>query len=119
MKFTGVVLNLDGQPDSSGDIFSSDIDLKLKKHVKIVYEFQRPEKIIGHGTIKREGDQLTYDIDVDTTSVPEAILKCLTPAIGGHIIARDGKKITKAHITEIGLSISGNDDPRIKKLGEE
>jgi hypothetical protein len=118
MKFKGTLLNIDGHADSSGDIFTRTSKIEFPKEVKVTHEFSN-EKILGTGKISRQGKRLTYEIDIYPELLPPEVVKQLTPAIGGSIKQRDGHKITKATINQIGLSISGNADPRIKKLGEQ
>jgi len=118
MKFTGIILNLDGQLDSAGDSFPPNTQIELPETVHCYYEFDK-KKPLGIGKIIKEDNLLKYEIDTPDNLLTRDLAKLLTPAIGGQIIEREGNIIRRSRITEIGLSISSNADKRIKKLGEE
>lgn len=120
MKFTGVLVNLDGQPDCFGDIIDSNCEIEIAKDVKVTHEFNHePESFLGVASLTREANVVKYEIDIVVDKIPEKALKLLTPCIGGSIIKRDGRKITKCTFNTVGLSIEGNADSRIKPLGEQ
>lgn len=120
MKFTGVLVNLDGQPDSFGDIIDSSCEIDIAKDIKVTHEFNNgPESFLGVANLIRESDVVKYEIDIKVDKIPDGLLKLLVPCVGGSIKQRDGKKITKCTFNSIGLSIEGNADPRIKPLGEQ
>lgn len=122
MKFTCVVLNLDGKPDAAGDVFGPDLELQIAENVKVTHDFKNrgfDEEFLGNATLTREAGLVKAEIDINVEKIPVEILKTLTPAIGGVVLERDGNTIKKCKINQIGLSISGNADPRIKKLGEQ
>lgn len=120
MKFTGVIVNLDGQPDSFGDIIGPDCDIEISRDMKVTHEFNNgPDSFLGIANLIRESDVVKYEIDIRVEKLPEDVLKLLVPCVGGSIVERDGRKITKCKFYSIGLSIEGNADPRIKPLGEQ
>ena len=122
MKFTCVVLNMDGQPDAAGDVFDASSQIEIAKDVKVTNDFQNrgfDEAFLGTAKLTVEEKCIKAEIDIKVDNIPEEVLKGLTPAIGGSVLERDGNTVKKCKINQIGLSISGNADPRIKKLGEQ
>lgn len=120
MKFTGVIVNLDSQPDVFGDIIGPDCDIEISQDMNVTYEFNNgPDSFLGVANLTREASVVKYEIDIRVEKLPEEILKKLVPCIGGSIVQRDGRKITKCKFNNIGLSIEGNADPRIKPLGDQ
>jgi hypothetical protein len=120
MKFRGTLLKVDGVPDFGGDIFTRDCKIEISKDILVTYEFDKsPKGIVGSGRVYKRGTSLRYDIEIFPGKIPKEIIKHLTPAVGGYVIEKKGKKITKCKINQIGLSMSGNFDPRIKKISEQ
>ena len=117
MKFTGKLLNLDGNPDVAGDCFPSDCKINIKNPVVVTHEFVlSPKTFLGFGKIKRTKKSLIYEIEINTKQLPKDFYKLLTPAVGGSIVNRNGKEIRECIIHQIGLSVAKNSDPRIKPL---
>lgn len=115
MKFTGILLNLDGVPDSQYDMIECDAGIEIAKDIVVTHEFDQ-SKVLGIGTVTREGNALKYEIDIEFETLPNNLLGEFYPCAGGSIKGREGKKITGLHVTSIGLSIYGNADKRIKRL---
>lgn len=112
--FTGVVLNMDGEPDLTGDVITNETEVHiLEEKVPVTLNFNESETV-GQARIFRDGNQLKYEIEVDEKFSKE-LYKQLVPCIGGSTKRRVGKKIMEATVRSIGLA-SGNADPRIKKL---
>src|ERR1700722_12225691 len=118
LKFKGILLNFDGYPDKGGDCFSSDCKIEFENPVVVTHEFNNktPEGFLGYGKLAKAKKSLKYEIEIDVERLPKKLYKCLTPAVGGHIVERKGNVFTKCVVNKIGLSIGGNADPRIKKL---
>ena len=118
MTFEGVILNIDGQPDSSGDVFAEGCVLEIAdKPVPIFRDFDHAE-IVGEARLIRDGSQVKYKIDIWEAAMPEQLARMLTPCIGGSILEKEENLIKKAKLTMVGLATI-NADSRIKKLGEE
>lgn len=116
--FEGIVLKMDGSVDHQGDCFTVDSAIELPvSPVTVFYEFNE-SRPVGDAELYLEGDELKYKIRLSESKVDEQLAKSLIPAVGGRILEREGKLIKRAKITELGISVSGNSDSRIKKLGE-
>jgi len=118
MKFTGVLVNLDGQPDSFGDVIDSDCEIDIAEKIFVLYEFDQ-ESLLGFAKLVKEDSTIKYEIEITNDCLPEEDIKLLAPCVGGSILKREGRKITKMSVNHIGLSIEGNSDPRIKSMGEQ
>lgn len=119
ITFEGVVLRTDGAIDGQGDVFSPESVIELPvRPVPVFSEFDH-SRPVGEAELYREDGVVKYKIRLLEAKVSEQMAKALTPCVGGRILEKDGNLIKRAKITELGISISGNSDTRIKKLGEE
>jgi hypothetical protein len=119
--FTGVLLNMDGQPDSSGEIFYPSAVVELpEKEVLVTIGFSRDlPDVVGTAKItKNEEGYLKYDMTITREEIPASVWKQLKPCLGGRILERVDSVIGKFTADSIGLA-GQNADPRIKALGEE
>jgi hypothetical protein len=105
------VLNLDGQPDSSGGSISPNGVSFKSEPVPVTYEFDG-EKLLGWATFFRKGDQLWAE--VKATNADQ--LKGLYPAIGGVTLSMSGTVVTRCELREVGLSHKPNQDRRIPQI---
>ncbi len=75
------ILNMDGKPDSVGDVFNKDTVVKWAKdciHVSEGFSFmgnsilERAQSIVGKATIKKEAECLKADIElIDRKRLPK------------------------------------------------
>jgi hypothetical protein len=121
ITYTGVLLRLDGVPDQGGEIFDENTAIELPSHnVPVTLEFHgQPEFWLGNARLYFESDNLKYDMQLDDTRLPKHALEILIPCVGGFVKGRNGKNITHASITSIGLTSVGNADARIKRLKDQ
>lgn len=111
--FTGVLLNLDGVPDISGEAMAKDAEVHLQEEVPVTLGFETDE-VVGKARVFRDGDQIKYEMELDGKTSRE-LYGQLAPCAGGHVKRRLGNEILEATIFSIGLS-NQNTDSRIKKL---
>jgi hypothetical protein len=119
--YTGTVLNYDGVPDSSGDIFDTNTGIHLPSApVPVNFDFRHElEFHLGHATLYFRNGELRYNMELDKTRLPKYSLDGLTPCVGGMLISRTDEHIDAVFITSIALTEKNNDDKRIRKLGEQ
>src|SRR5665213_734536 len=119
--FTGTLLNLDGVPDSQGDIFDENTAIELPSHrVSVTLDFHKdPEFWLGTAKLFFRSNELCYTMWLDDTRLPKYALETLTPCMAGSTkdIGRGHRKDVR--ITSIGLFSISNCDPRIKSIGEQ
>ena len=109
------VLNLDGVPDSVGDIFSADTVVTFDKDgVPIKTAFFDPsiEATRGRAMLNREGDALYAYV-----SFYQEPLRGY-PAVGGVLTEHEGPVMKKVAIKEIVISEKPNADKRIERIPE-
>jgi hypothetical protein len=118
-KYTGTVLIMDGQPDSTGDAFPPDAQVEIKESVAVTRDFgDTVSDYLGEAKLRREGNEIKYDIELLDELIPDAMARLLRPCVGGSIRKRQDKNIVDFTIRQIGLALD-NADTRIKRLGEE
>lgn len=103
---------MDGKPDASGDIFSSDSVITFPEKVPVFLGTE----LVGRGIINKEMNLLKYEID-KSFKITDAMLNG-KPCVAGFIAERDGRKIKKCTITSISLSLENADD-RIKRIKDD
>jgi len=105
------VLNMDGFPDDSGDIFLPGSVILPVGMVRVCANYTEEfGGLVGYASLSVEGDALYADIDTfrDITG--------LTPGVGGQVIDRtDG--VVRCRATYIGLFSHHNQDKRIAPIG--
>lgn len=112
-----VVVIADGTPDSQGDILDLD-GVELPEVVPVVGDFSTdPAKVWGHARLRRQGDRVLAEVDLNHRVHPE-MAKLLYPAVGGKIKVRQGPRVTSWSVDSVGLSVTPNADPRIPRLSE-
>lgn len=120
MKFTGTLLNLDGQPDSSGEIFSPDTEIAIHsnglEYTPVMLDFKTP---VGQAILSRNEKSITYEMEIDEAALTPGFAKLLTPSIYGSLKKREGMQLLIVDVHGISLTVAANADSRIKKLGEE
>jgi hypothetical protein len=109
------VLNLDGLPDQTNEVFLPK-GVTVEPEVPVTVQFG--ENKIGTAKLRIEGDAVFADLDLFL--VPPLV--DIWPAVGGEKVSRlRGDErwptiIKTAHINQIGLCASPNADSRIEKL---
>lgn len=120
--FKGVLVILDGVPDSTGESFAENCHVDLPEFVPVSFNFSmEPEDILGKCiNLKRVGDTVTYEIILSDNLKQETIEHCkkLTACIGGYC-DRPGndKVIDGVKIRGVALTATPS-DKRLKPLGE-
>lgn len=105
------ILNLDGQPDSSGDSIDPQGVTFKPEPVPVTYEFDGT-KLMGWATLSSKDGQIWADI----TATSEQPLSGLYPAIGGVTLSMSGRVVCKCELREVGLSVKHNQDRRIPPI---
>ncbi len=121
IKYTGTVLNYDGIPDLSGDIFDENTAISLPSENVPVYFLYSDEfeSLCGFAKLYFAGSCLRYSMEIlRDEKFPKQILDTLTPCITGVIKQRSGSVIKDSFIYSILLA-DYNTDKRIKPLGEQ
>jgi hypothetical protein len=121
ITYVGTLINLDGQPDTAGDVLDADTSVELPSHqVKVTLNFDhREEFVLGRAKLFIRPSKICYRMDIDDSKLPEYALRDLVPCAGGVVMDRNGKHIKHIFLTSIGLSEAGNADPRIQPIGEQ
>jgi len=107
------VLNCDGVPDSSGDIFTPQTVIELPNHVVNIhstFDDLSARTVIGWATLSLDKQGVLADIWLFGSA------EGLTPAIGGNCTDRNADIMKKVGIYYLVLSYSKNMDKRIKAL---
>lgn len=124
MKFTVKVLNLDGRPDSVGDVIEPDgVELKPEP-VPVEWGFDdAPRNRMGAARLERRADGVYAEVELNKDWAQDiAGVRLMYPAVGGVTLERGGRDplhIKRCLVTRIGLSSSKNADPRIPSVGEQ
>lgn len=118
------VLNLDGVPDSTGDIFEN-CELKFDNPVWLTIGWTSSpalDDLLGSASLYYNPDrtQLLADLFIRYDS-PERLLletgeSCLYPSVMGITFAREGPCVRGAKITAIRIGLGRNADSRIEPL---
>lgn len=113
-RFEGTILNLDGVPDSAGDIFStlSVVDIPTEP-ILVTHGFTGEP--IGKASLMKSGKQITYNIELFEPMDVDLATQ-LYPAVGGSVLCRKDNLITACKLTMVSISSSRNTDPRIERL---
>ncbi len=100
------VLNLNGNPDSSGDVFDP-AGVNVDTDVPVYLNFNRsnPQDCIGHARLEKKDD----GVDAIITFYGDLPVGMFL-AVGGSTLDRDGSIIKKCIIRELGISINNNAD---------
>lgn len=106
------ILNLDGQPDSSGESIDPQGVTFKPGPVPVNHEFD-PKRLAGWATLSIKDGQVWADI---TAPEENHQLHGLFPAIGGVVLLMSGRTVSKCELREVGLSMKHNQDPRIPPI---
>lgn len=105
------ILNLDGQPDRSGDSIDPQGVTFKAESVPVTYEFDG-KKLMGWANLSTKDGQVWADI----TATSEHSLSGLYPAIGGVTTKMAGRVVLQCEIREVGVSLKPNQDLRIPPI---
>jgi hypothetical protein len=117
MKYQATIAIIDGQPDLSGDILTTNVSIPNPD--VIVYEnFEKP---IGKALLKVEEDKVLAEITIDESMISPELAELLTGVVGGTITKRNGVFVDGWTIKEVGLTTTPCDTrlPKLKRIEEE
>jgi hypothetical protein len=117
------VLNLDGVPDSVGDVFNKDTVVTFPEKVPVSYSFfpedgtmdEAVRNHIAFATLERAEDGIYASFE----PVEGKFIGGLTPAIGGVANERENAHMKSVRITCIGMMAMRNSDARILPIDVE
>jgi hypothetical protein len=105
------VLNMDGVPDDSGDVFlPGSVTLPVGMVPVCMNYSEEYDGLVGYASLSVEGDALYADLETSHH------ISCLIPGVGGRVTDRTNG-IVKRRITDIGLFMHHNQDKRIAPIG--
>jgi hypothetical protein len=113
-----LVLTLSEIPDLNNDIMPTDMSISFPETIPITENYYR-DKVIGTGVLKKVGNNVFLDLEIDKDSTPATITLSnlpIWPWIAGSVNKRNGDWIEDITITEVGLCYNKNVDPTIKPL---
>lgn len=115
------ILNLDGVPDSLGEVIEYAGVKVLDCNVSVVLNFSNEIRDnIGVARLVRLKDGVYAEIEIrGAWKLDLESIKRLTPAAGGVIFERTGNTIKRCEITHVGLCFGPNCDKRIKSIAEQ
>ena len=112
-----VVLNLDGVPDSMGEVFDEKTTVTWTlggQGVPSVLDFGKtPADNLGFAVLRQQGNKLLADVYI-RRPFPGPV--SLYPAVGGRVIQKKGPRFLDVTITEISLNTRPNADKRIEPI---
>lgn len=119
--YLGTILNLDGWPDLSGDIFDENSGVELLGNpIAVTFEFNnKKETILGRATLFFSDNKVKYEMRLDDTRLSKERLDSLFPCIGGVVFEREEQRIVRFAIDKVALCSKPNQDYRIKTIGEQ
>lgn len=117
VKYTGIVLRINGEPDAQGDIFGPGVELP-DGPVLVSQDYNKEIPPAGTAIMKMEhdasGQYVKAELDIDL--IPQLATKCYA-VVGGHIIERDEKLIKRCKISHLALTLYPS-DPTLEPLKE-
>lgn len=114
------ILNLDGIPDSSGEIIDP-AGVEFEPEVAVEYEFSGELRDqMGFAKIEKTEDGLYATIELNKHwKQDESVVVLLSPCIGGVVVDRKDNTLLKCKINRIGICRGPNTDHRIKSIAEQ
>jgi hypothetical protein len=116
MKYTARIANF-GVEDLDGEILTPNV--MIKRELPVTWNFNGP--VIGFAKALKDKTGIVAEIEIYDDGPFKRLASLMTGVIGGSILKRNGKKITKYRVDSVGLTLHPADPtlPKLQKLGEQ
>lgn len=109
MKYTAVIAIMDDVPDLAGETLGPDVTLP-RHSILVKAAFNTP---VGTAYVKKIDNTLVAEFEIDEKIMPLADL--FYGVVNGNVLEREGSKICRWSVKEIGLTLNPT-DTRLTKL---
>lgn len=116
-----IVLNLNHEPDSSGEIIPPEASALISNPIPVLFEFD-PASAVGEAYLMRVGNKIIADMHLYSSDKDGVraldIIKTLYPAIGYQKLQCYENITTHLEVMCVSLGRHGNQDKSIQPLGQ-